>query len=186
MMFSHGIHVMGAFWRVLRRGGVYLGGAKTSSTTLLSHMVARWGARGQAIIADSELNYFTERDDESHAVAQRQRAYAAMFPRAECANCTIRFEKTPNYLYTACVPYRMREVYAGGLAGGLKLLVFLRDPVDRAVSHYLMNMDIRVNAGPSSRAQAEKAAGPLLIAAAAALEECYGPGRGQGAGRGLL
>lgn len=43
---------------------------------------------------------------------------------------------TPDYLYYTEVPERIKSTYTGQ---GLKLIVILRHPVDRAFSHYLMS-----------------------------------------------
>jgi hypothetical protein len=58
--------------------------------------------------------------------------YARQFP--QCVGKTIGFESSPYYLFDPRVPARVRE-----LLPNVKLLILLRDPVERAFSHYQNN-----------------------------------------------
>jgi hypothetical protein len=62
--------------------------------------------------------------------------YAEQFPRCRAANgtATLAFEASPYYLFEPRVPERVR-----GLLPDAKLVALLRNPVDRAFSHYHNN-----------------------------------------------
>lgn len=62
--------------------------------------------------------------------------YARQFPRCRAAGgaAALPFESSPYYLFEPRVPARVREVVPD-----VKLVVLLRDPVDRAFSHYHNN-----------------------------------------------
>lgn len=62
--------------------------------------------------------------------------YAGQFPRCPAAGgaAPLAFESSPYYLFEPRVPLRLRE-----LLPDVKLVVLLRDPVDRAFSHYHNN-----------------------------------------------
>jgi len=63
--------------------------------------------------------------------------YARQFPRPQghaAAAAPLPFESSPYYLFEPRVPARIRE-----LVPDVKLVILLRDPVDRAFSHYHNN-----------------------------------------------
>jgi hypothetical protein len=88
----------------------------------------------------TEAHFFDKRYDTSLSLSDLRRRYANdHFPSAAtCPGCVIRFEKTPGYISNVQVPYRMRELYGGGMVQQLRLMVHLREPVARLVSAYFM------------------------------------------------
>jgi Sulfotransferase domain len=59
----------------------------------------------------------------------------------------ISFEATPDYLFHPLAPERLRE-----LLPEAKLIVLLRDPIDRAISNYHHNVSHRVESRPLEQA----------------------------------
>ena len=74
-----------------------------------------------------ELHYFDGRDDCS------LEGYLKMF-RGEANKCTL--DSTPVYVYESAAVERIRRCLGGE---DLRVIVCLRDPVSRAISHYRMN-----------------------------------------------
>jgi hypothetical protein len=110
---------------VSRRPDFLVIGAMRSGTTSL----ARWlRAHPQAFVpVTKELHFFDLHWDEGPAWYERH--FAAAHPASTAG------EATPNYLYHRDVPDRIAEVLPD-----VRLVAVLRDPVDRAWSHYWMNV----------------------------------------------
>ena len=75
--------------------------------------------------------------------------YKQQFPQEDLQK-NIRVDKTAYYLFHPLVPQRMHE-----LLPNAKLIVLLRNPIDRAYSHYWMN--VRYGGEPLSFAEAVRA-----------------------------
>jgi sulfotransferase family protein len=107
-------------------------GAQKCGTSALYHYLSRHPAIGSA--GTKEVHYFDQRYDQGVAW------YRSHFPTARAArrlaaagdaSQPIAIEASPYYLAHPLVPYRIR-----GLLPDARLLVLLRDPVDRAISHH--------------------------------------------------
>lgn len=100
-------------------------GASKGGTTSLHD----WLSRHPAICTSrvKEVRYFSSHYDKSLDW------YAAHF--APKRGETVRLESSPNYLWDANVPRRVRE-----RLGTPKLIVLLREPIDRAYSQYAMRL----------------------------------------------
>lgn len=105
---------------------IIIGAQKAGTSALFDHL-----RRHPAVVARSkEVHYF---DRHSDAPVARYRAHfptAGSLRRAQPRGA-ITFEATPYYLFHPLVPHRVR-----GLIPRVKLLAVLRDPVERAISHY--------------------------------------------------
>jgi hypothetical protein len=101
-----------------------IGAAKAGTTS-----VYRWLCQHPGICASyvKEILYFNDYHKKG------SRWYAAHF--APQPGQSIRMEASPGYLWDPCVPERVKR-----LLGTPKLIVLLREPVDRAWSQYWMNV----------------------------------------------
>ena len=96
--------------------GVQKGGTTTLYDVLRGHP--------EVLLSDTkEVHYF------SNNFACGENWYLSHFDRA--AGCSIRGEITPYYIFHPAAPERIRRFNPQ-----MKLILLLRDPVDRAVSHY--------------------------------------------------
>lgn len=104
-------------------------GAQKGGTAFFYHLLTRHPLVAPA--QRKEIHYF----DRYHELGDEW--YRWRFPRAPGADGsgrgTISGEATPNYLYNPLVPRR-----AAGTVPGARLLALLRNPVERAYSHYQM------------------------------------------------
>ena len=112
--------------------GVQKGGTTSLHNYLLDHPQIRGG------FPKKELHFF----DLNHARGQRR--YRMSFPtrrsrerlESRCGSRLLIGESTPYYFYHPCVPERMAS-----LLPHLKLILLLRNPVDRAISHYFHSVN---------------------------------------------
>lgn len=111
-----------------------IGAQKAGTTGLHGHLASHPRLLGAH---RKELHYF-DRDYKRPAAW-----YAGRFPRDGDG---LRFESTPEYLFLPYVPPRVAHVLPAA-----RFIVLLRDPVDRAISHYQME----VRRGTESRPLAE-------------------------------
>ncbi len=72
-----------------------------------------------------ELGYFSDHYDRS------ERWYRSNFPLRPCSGASVGIESTPEYLFYPTVPERLYDFEPEA-----RLIVILRDPVERAFSHY--------------------------------------------------
>lgn len=96
-------------------------GAQKSGTTSLYELLAEHPEVGRA--SAKEVHYF------DHNYERSLTWYQAHFPR--CGEAKHTGESSPYYLYHPLCPPRVHAALPG-----VKLIVLLRDPVDRAQSHY--------------------------------------------------
>ena len=107
-------------------------GAQRCGTTALSQFLRNHPEIGMS--QPKEIHLFDRKEyDDAWTVREIDAKYAEAF--AHCPSVSIRGEATPNYLYLPETAARLRRYNPV-----LKLIVLLRDPVDRAVSHYRMNL----------------------------------------------
>jgi hypothetical protein len=99
-------------------------GAQKGGTSSLYQYLVDHPAVGRA--SGKEIQYFT------HNAQRGLGWYRAHFPRAGEVRHAI--EATPYYIFHPHCPSRVRAALPG-----VKLIVLLREPVDRAYSHYQMN-----------------------------------------------
>lgn len=98
-------------------------GAQKAGTTAMYYSMAN---HSQVFVpATKEINYFNEDTNYSKGVAW----YAAHF--VSCPEGSLACESTPEYMYDPRVPERMAAIVPDA-----KLVVMLRNPVDRAYSAY--------------------------------------------------
>lgn len=104
-------------------------GAQKAGTTSLDGYLARHPQVNVSTI--KEVHYFDNRNGNFH---RGEHWYRAHFPLDREANRGKRCgEATPNYLFSPVTPARM-----AALLPQVKIIVLLRNPVDRAFSHYQM------------------------------------------------
>ena len=109
---------------------IIIGAQKSGTSSLYSYMkqhpdlVASYG---------KEVHYFDGgRDPEVDAYAEGEVGYRAHFPLSWRARVGQRiFEASPLYLFNPLVPRRISE-----LVPEVRLIAILRNPTDRAISHY--------------------------------------------------
>ena len=118
-----------ARWRALP-DAIIIGGQKCGTTSLFHYL------RQHPELVPSyakEVHYFdggTTPDRDDHARGERW--YRSYFPmQSAVAPGQVVFEGSPRYLYDPDAPGRMHD-----LLPGCKLVVLLRHPTDRAISHY--------------------------------------------------
>lgn len=103
-----------------------LGAMKSGTSTLLHHLMRHPGVNGPL---RKEVHFF------SHAVPVAGHGrdwYRAHFPlRPPFASANLTGEATPDYLYDPDAPARIRAALPN-----VRLLAILREPAERAVSHY--------------------------------------------------
>ncbi|HXE80307.1 MAG TPA: sulfotransferase domain-containing protein [Vicinamibacterales bacterium] len=97
-------------------------GAQKAGTTSLADLLRRHPRIGMA--STKEVHYFDRQRDYG------LRWYTSRFRRV--ADRPVRFEATPNYMYAPVALPRMARV----LPDTVRFVAILRDPVDRAYSHY--------------------------------------------------
>lgn len=101
---------------------IILGGFKCATTSLYNYVTAH----PQVISSlEKELDFF-DRD-----YAQGLDWYLSHFPLLPPERGLVTGEATPNYLYSLSAPERISEHFPD-----MKLIVLLRHPVERALSHY--------------------------------------------------
>ncbi len=118
-----------ARWRVLP-DFVIIGAQKAGTTSLYNYLVAHPDVMGAA---RKEVHFF----DVSYG--RGERFYRSMFPtraalrrlQRRTGRTAITGEASPYYLFHPVVPFRMARMLPD-----TRLIVLLRDPVDRAISHY--------------------------------------------------
>jgi len=105
---------------------VIIGGKKCGTTFLYDYLLTEHPYVEYA--ATKELNYFDVLFDDEEI-----EWYRRCFPKPKCKDGrkTITGEATPDYLHNPAVPKRMAEVVPQA-----RLIVLLRNPVDRAYSDY--------------------------------------------------
>lgn len=159
------------FVRRLGAGGrvlpdfLVIGAQKSGTSSLFRYLDQHPQVRGSA---PKEVHYFSGgRDPAVDAYALGPRWYRAHFPRrAEMAPGMRVFEATPLYLLH---PQAAARIHA--LVPGVKLVAVLRNPTDRAISHYFHNVRdndrraFREELGPGEAMAAEEARlAPVLAA----------------------
>lgn len=136
---------------------IVLGAQKSGTTSLyeyiMQHPLVLKGQRRESHYFD--WRYRPELDDVSDSVEAHRKHYMATFFHAKelrIHTSLITGDSTPSYLlHSDVVIPRLLRMYGGSVAGNgktaleapLKLLVMLRDPVDRAYSQFQMMRDQR-------------------------------------------
>jgi len=101
-----------------------IGGASKAGTDWLMHCLADHPG---VYIPLTEIRYFNYR------FARGRQWYASHFSEARAEQ--VVGEKSPGYLRDAHAPARLRQCFPSG-----KLIFLLRDPIERAYSHYKMEL----------------------------------------------
>jgi len=117
-----------ARWRPLPSALII--GAQKAGTTSLFDILARHPAmrRGRY----KEVHFFDGLPKPGpDRFAEGEAWYRAVFPLQGAADSHLPFEATPSYLFDPDAPARIHT-----LLPKVKLIALLRDPVDRAISHY--------------------------------------------------
>lgn len=105
-----------------------IGAQKCGTSSFHEHLCAELPARSSII---KEVHYF-----DYHFGKRSMGWYRAHFPRPKGGGpAQIVFESTPNYLSDKRVPARIEKTL-----GSPRFIVLLRDPVERAYSHYRMRV----------------------------------------------
>lgn len=103
-----------------------IGAQRSGTTSLHSYLTAHPQV---AAPLRKEIHFFTNH------FAHGEQWYRAHFPRQ--SSSTFTFESTPYYLFHPLVPSRVHD-----LMPNVRLIVLLRNPIDRALSHYLLNVHL--------------------------------------------
>jgi hypothetical protein len=111
---------------VLENYLIIVGAQKCGTTTLHSHLAT---SKYFASSTVKELHYFDT------AVVPDIHDYTSRFSESDTSECYL--ESTPSYLYLPSVPESMNETLLGK---NVKIIICIRDPVQRAYSHYQMNV----------------------------------------------
>ncbi len=108
-----------------------IGAQKSGTTSLSKYLLAHPDVRG----ADTgEVHFFDDRFDDGELAYRRHFPLVAELDRAaRSGRRPIVFEKSPKYLFHPRVPER-----AASVVPDAKVLVLLRNPVDRAISQHRM------------------------------------------------
>ncbi len=104
---------------------IFIIGAQKAGTTSLYHYLSQ--IPGVVCSDKKELHFF---DFQFH---KGKSMYASMFNSKTLDNC---MDASPLYLFHPEVPYRVKQYFYNP-----KIVVLLRNPVERAYSHYQMNRD---------------------------------------------
>jgi Sulfotransferase domain len=114
-----------------------IGGQRCGTTSLYEYLCAHpAGCRARG----HEVHYFTLNFTKGPAWYRGHFPTAVEFRRAaRRAGVAITGEASPYYLFHPMVPERVRE-----LLPDVRLLILLRDPVDRAYSHYQRELQVGV------------------------------------------
>jgi hypothetical protein len=123
-------------------GALIIGGQKCGTTSIYNYLLQHPQMAGIVERPDrrigrwieKEVHFFNQRGD----IQQDESWYRAHFERRR--EGVINFESTPNYLVSAHAPSRARAIVPNA-----KLIVSLRDPVDRAFSayHHMRRQNLR-------------------------------------------
>ncbi len=89
-------------------------------------------------------------------VVSREDEYLGLFPHASTR--PILGEASPSYLFDPASPFRIREKVPDA-----KIVILLREPVDRAYSHYLMDVREGRQSKPFYEALMEDSAAPVKV-----------------------
>jgi hypothetical protein len=128
---SVGLQVLRFSKTVLRKGrfpDFIIIGAQKAGTSSLFHYLSK---HPQIEVSLRKEVHFFDRNYDKGVFW-----YKAHFPVADDGKKVITGEASPYYLFHPLVPGRIKE-----LLPGVKLIVILRDPVDRAYSHYSMQVE---------------------------------------------
>ncbi len=98
-------------------------GTQKGGTTSLWNYLCQNPRVGRAL--KKEINYYNEH------YAKKEKWYKAHFPLKGKAENLLYFDDTPEYMTHPSVPQRIHKSYPD-----MKFIVLLRNPVDRAYSHY--------------------------------------------------
>jgi sulfotransferase family protein len=109
---------------------LFIVGAVKSGTTSLHRYLEQ---HPQIYMSSVKEPYFFSVTPPGHQVFDES-SYLALF--ADASVETIRGESSPLYLWDASTPQRIRRV-----SPNAKIVIMLRDPVERAFSHYLMDVE---------------------------------------------
>lgn len=131
-------------WRALP-DFLIIGAQRAGTTTLFRHMERHPSIRGAPV---KEVHYF-----DAHA-SYGVDWYRAHFPLRRPG--AVVGEATPYYLFHPCVPARVRDTLPSA-----KLIALLRNPADRALSHYRHERRLGFESAPTPAEAIEREAARL-------------------------
>lgn len=107
-----------------------VGAQKAGTTSLYSYLIQHKNIIKPLV---KEIHYFDGGlDPEIDAYSKGEKWYRAFFPfKFQIENHELTFDASPLYLFNPLCPQRIHQ-----LLPNVKLIVLLRNPVDRAISHY--------------------------------------------------
>ena len=113
---------------------IIIGAQKSGTTSLYNYMIEH-----PQILPSSmkELHFFNWRSKPGRKGNKKVKWYLKQFPETADGKNILTGEATPDYLIDPYTPQRMFELWPN-----FKLIVLLRNPVDRAISHYYHNLAI--------------------------------------------
>jgi hypothetical protein len=107
-------------------------GAQRAGTTSLHKYLIQHPKIYSNELAETEVHFFDAKHVPGAELASREAWYRAHFPRRRELEAQSRvLDSTPNYLFDPLAPQRIRDMLPQA-----KLIVLLRDPIQRAISHY--------------------------------------------------
>jgi Sulfotransferase domain len=126
-----------------------IAGAQRCGTTSLFHVLSQHPAVFSPLLGDKELHYF------DHEYNRGLGWYQSHFPTRAWARAATRrseiapvaFEGSPYYMFHPLAPSRINRDLPG-----VRLLVLVRDPVERAYSHHAHQVGLGLESEPFERA----------------------------------
>jgi hypothetical protein len=107
-------------------------GAQRAGTSSLHKYLVQHPMIHSNELAETEVHFFDAKHVPGAELAGREAWYRAHFPRKRELGAQSRvFDSTPNYLFDPLAAQRIHDMLPQA-----KLLVLLRDPTQRAISHY--------------------------------------------------
>lgn len=119
-------------WRYRCLPDVLIIGCQKGGTSSLHNYLAQHPRMFEADV--KEVHFFDGGLDPAwNKYAEGERLYRSYFPHREAVRAAagLSFEATPEYMYNPLAPQRM-----AAMVPAAKLIVLLRDPVERAISNY--------------------------------------------------
>ena len=112
-----------------------LGAAKAGTTSLYRYL----RPHPEVYFPPLKELYFFDARDELYCSGETQEVYEKLYKGS--VGYKIRVDSTPTYLHTLCrnTPQRIADFFGGR---PLKFIVLLRNPIERAFSHYLQKKNI--------------------------------------------
>jgi len=139
-------------------------GAQKSGTTTLHHFL-KSSSEIELPFTSKEAPFFSEND-------RYTQGWEKYFQENFISNTKKKYGKvSPQYMYHESIPYRIKKLFPD-----IKIIAILRDPIDRAISQYRMNLARGYETRSINKAFEEELIPEKLIKARALLPQRYDKG----------